>query len=254
VTEAQGLRSGDSLTYSMRTSRLGRLHAQAVLAVTETAGQRRWQQWAPKAAANSAAYPLRTGWRITGYWSTFTARDAHARWAAGLVASTDEPPNGTIEHVQTLGTALQLSGSVITLGGLLWAWHKASGRLNQWRAAIVIRLAQIRHKIQTLRPAGIPSQEAFANLTVQIQLAADATLKRGGPTDDRLTRLENDHNTVLNLLAQQESSLRVEIDQAIADALETIQTDADTVRLRDIYPAVFGILVSITGYICQLIG
>jgi hypothetical protein len=79
------------------------------------------------------------------------------------------------------------------------------------------------------------------------------TLERHGETGDRLSRLENDHNTMLNLLEQQETRLRADIDQAIADALETVQADANTVRLCDIYPAVFGILVSIAGYICQLI-
>ena len=86
------------------------------------------------------------------------------------------------------------------------------------------------------------------------QAAAPMTLKRAGTTDERITQLENDHNDVLNALAQQESALRDETKQAIADALDNFQTLSDTVRLRDIGWAVGGIAVSIAGYLFQLFG
>ena len=157
--------------------------------------------------------------------------------------------------MQTLGTALQLIGNAIMLGGLLWAWHKASGRLNQWRAAIGTRLTQLRQTIASLAAPPRPTtHQATAHLTIHAQISAGATLRRSGTPDERLTRLENDYNDMLNQLTQQGSSVRAEIDEAIAAELEAFQSNANAVRLSDIYPAVFGLLVSIAGYLCQLLG
>jgi hypothetical protein len=86
------------------------------------------------------------------------------------------------------------------------------------------------------------------------QLSASATLKRSGTPDQRITQLENDYNTLLNQLAQQESGLRTEINQAKAAVLQDFQSLSDAIRLKEAYLAVLGIGVSIAGYICQLIG
>lgn len=155
--------------------------------------------------------------------------------------------------MHNLGTWLQLFGNIIMLGGAFWVWHKASGRLNQWRAAIGTRLNQLRTTISDLRTAP-PPPAISGHLTAHAQLSADVTLKRSGTDDERITQLENDHNTVLNLLAQLESRLRNEINQATADVLGEFQTLSNAVRLRDIYPVLVGITVSIAGYLCQLFG
>jgi hypothetical protein len=55
------------------------------------------------------------------------------------------------------------------------------------------------------------------------------------------------------LTSQQESRFRAQIDEAIAAELETFEANADAVRLRDIYPVLGGITLSIAGYICQLV-
>src|SRR5689334_2116667 len=156
--------------------------------------------------------------------------------------------------MQTVGTWLQLVGVVITLGGLVWAWRKLSRLPSQWGAAINRWATQLRNAIPSLNAPPPSTHQVSAHLAGHGQAAASMTLKRAGTTDERITQLENDHNDVLNALAQQESALRDETKQAIADALDNFQTLSDTVRLRDIGWAVGGIAVSIAGYLFQLFG
>jgi hypothetical protein len=112
---------------------------------------------------------------------------------------------------------------------------------------------QLRNAIASAPPP-TTHHHVTAHLTSHGQLSAEVTLKRGGTDDERLTQLENDYNNLLNQLAHQESRLRNEINEAIADALDKFEKLSDAVRLRDIYPVLVGIAVSIAGYLCQLFG
>jgi hypothetical protein len=49
-------------------------------------------------------------------------------------------------------------------------------------------------------------------------------------------------------------ALHEQIDNAKADVLQDFQELSNLARLRDIYPALIGIAVSISGYVCQLVG
>jgi hypothetical protein len=130
-----------------------------------------------------------------------------------------------------------------------------SVRIKKARDAVVAQLTQLGNTIASLAAPPPPTtQQVSAHLTVHGQSEADLTLKRAGTPDERITQLENDHNTVLNRLTQLESSLRTEINQAKAAVLEDFQTLSNAIRLREASLAVVGIGVSIAGYICQLIG
>lgn len=166
--------------------------------------------------------------------------------------------------MHTLSTWLQLFGNVIMLGGLLWAWHKASGRIAQWRAAIGARLTQLRDAIaqlvrntQTVKPEGIPSGEEFGihatigggGMSTHIEGNVD-----GGTPEERLARQEVENAKRADEIRALAHALRTEIDNARAAVLDKSTALSNAVRLRDIYPAAFGLLVSIAGYICQLVG
>jgi hypothetical protein len=71
-----------------------------------------------------------------------------------------------------------------------------------------------------------------------------------------LHRVENEADVIRTRLDRLPPTLRDEIrdeyEGAIADALEEFSDLTNATRLRDIYPALGGILVSIAGYVCQL--
>jgi hypothetical protein len=50
------------------------------------------------------------------------------------------------------------------------------------------------------------------------------------------------------------STLRAEIDDAIATELQKFEALSNAIRLRDIYWALVGIVVSAAGLVCQLVG
>jgi hypothetical protein len=81
--------------------------------------------------------------------------------------------------MQTFGTVLQLSGSVITMGGLLYAWHVASGYLNQLREATRNRWTQLRNSLASFGRQ-TPPGSVGASLPVTATTTADMTLKRAG--------------------------------------------------------------------------
>jgi len=141
--------------------------------------------------------------------------------------------------VQALGTALQLSGSVVTLGGLLWAWHVLTGYLTRWTDTVrgwPNRLLDLLPSLGT--PTGI-AQGAFGWTTTKASGVAPTT----GTPEERITQLESK-------LASLTATLNAAIDEAIATEREA----SKSLRLRDIAWAAGGIAVSIVGYICQLAG
>jgi hypothetical protein len=156
--------------------------------------------------------------------------------------------------MQALGTWLQLIGNGITAVVLLYVIATGSMRIKTVRDAVVSQLTQLVNTITSLGATPPTTHQATGHLTMHTQLSASATLKRSGTPDQRITQLENDYNTLLNQLAQQESKLRTEINQAKAAVLQDFQSLSDAIRLKEAYLAVLGIGVSIVGYICQLIG
>jgi hypothetical protein len=150
--------------------------------------------------------------------------------------------------MQTFGTVLQLSGSVITLGGLVYAWHVASGYLNQLREATRNRWTQLSNSLASFGRQ-TPPGSVGASLPVTATTTADMTLKRAGTVEERLERLENEPN-MSSQLARLTSTLRDEIDTAITAERD----ESNAIRLKDIYPALFGIVVSMAGLVCQLAG
>jgi hypothetical protein len=153
--------------------------------------------------------------------------------------------------MQTLGTALQLSGSVITLCGLLYAWHRVTGFLTRLRGAIGERVSQLRTAIGSVRTGGPTHHTGGASIRIEVQSTATGVVT-GRTPDQRITELERQFRTLDDRFQTTATNLRDEINNAIADALQQFQTQSNTVRLRDIYPALGGLVVSISGYLVAL--
>ncbi|OMC32013.1 hypothetical protein A5739_11375 [Mycobacterium colombiense] len=153
--------------------------------------------------------------------------------------------------MQTLGIWLQLAGSVITLGGLLWAWHVASGRISLWRDTMRDRLVRLGESVVArLAPPPPPPTGGFIATTLPKMTTQAFGTVDNGTDEQRLARLETENAR----RADEVRELRAEIDKARAAALEEFKTSSNAIRVRDIYPAALGILVSIAGTACQLIG
>lgn len=158
--------------------------------------------------------------------------------------------------MQTFGTWLQLSGSAITGLGLLYAWLKVSGRLRRWGVAAGSLVMQLRSAISRRAGGNTRVDPASAVVTITPSTTVEMTVTRGGTPDERLRRVENDFQELRDRLDKLPPALRDEVrdeyEGAIADALEEFSDLTNATRLRDIYPALGGILVSIAGYVCQL--
>jgi signal transduction protein with GAF and PtsI domain len=151
-----------------------------------------------------------------------------------------------------LATWLQLIGNIITLGGLVYAWHILTGRLSRWRDEIGERLTELRAVVAS-KGTGV-TQQVGATLTVEPIIEAVLELIRDGSDEERIKRVEQNYDNLANQVRELTETFRTEIDQAIAAELETFQANTNAIRLTDITYAALGILVSISGYICQLIG
>jgi hypothetical protein len=155
--------------------------------------------------------------------------------------------------VQTLGTWLQLSGSVITLGGLLYAWHTVSTRWAGLRHAARERLTQLRNSIESWgepkTPEPPPAGGSIGATLQPLETHMEGYVDHGGP-DERFARLETELCSMADHIRELDTTLRTEIDNAIAVEREHVRV----VQLRDISWTLGGIAVSIIGYACQLIG
>jgi hypothetical protein len=96
--------------------------------------------------------------------------------------------------VQALGTWLQLSGSVITLGGLLYAWHKASGALTRLRDTAGNWWRQLLSSIDQWASQSLPQGTAEGSFTLRLDpvvgMAAEGV--SGEPTSDDIARLQRE--------------------------------------------------------------
>lgn len=165
----------------------------------------------------------------------------------------------TAAGLETWGTVLQLAGAIITFGGLVWAWHTASGVLRQWRTAlgnVAGRLTRIRdavHAIIVPEPATITLQGSPPIVPVTGDASGHGELLAvagpADPTEKRLNDLEHGHEALRDQLTVLDSAPRPEIDNIIKEL-----KNARELHLNGLYFAGGGILVSIAGYVLALTG
>lgn len=148
--------------------------------------------------------------------------------------------------MQTLGNALQLAGSIITLGGLIYVWNKTSGRLQHWLNGLRDGLTQLRKSMDIIITPGP------ARITIKGHAPTIHTTSGPRTTEDRLKWLEGENSRRADEIKRLAENLRAEIDAASAAVLDESKRLSDALRLKDVYPAMFGLVVSSAGIICQL--
>lgn len=126
--------------------------------------------------------------------------------------------------------------------------------VRRWGDAAIDRANQLRNAITKLITTPPTTHKVDVHITVTPEITASMERKRSGTDDKRITQLENDYNDLVNkTLRELDSSLRAEINEAIATELQAFKAESDKIRLLDICPALAGIVVSITGYVVQLL-
>jgi len=124
--------------------------------------------------------------------------------------------------LETGGTTLQLAGSLITLGGLVWAWHTATRLLSQWGTAIgglLTRIGGAVHEIIIIPyPTKITLQggQPIVSVTPQAPGPGDlaATARPVDPTERRLNDLQHANEALRDQLTALDSTLSTEIESA----------------------------------------
>jgi hypothetical protein len=144
---------------------------------------------------------------------------------------------------QTLGAVLQLLGSIITLGGLLWAWYVASDRFRKFRGLLTEHWTDLRKHVDRLgnRAAAV----YIKNRNLVHTWRSMGLLGETAPSlfEDELAALRWQLNDL-------RSTLCTEIETAIANEDKRSQV----IQLDDLGPAILGLLVSIAGNVFQLFG
>ncbi|MEU1432147.1 hypothetical protein ABZ412_34275 [Nocardia sp. NPDC005746] len=159
--------------------------------------------------------------------------------------------------MKTFGDVLELLGSLITAGGLVYAWHRLTGRFTQWRSAIAKVGSEIRARLSGPQTHTIEGATfgGFATLT--------ATAEKSYPIDvtlplerqvARLVEISQAQQVEINALERHIHSVREnpavtmeDVEIAVAEAiskLESIQTGS---AVRDLGWALLGIGLTVVG-------
>jgi hypothetical protein len=149
--------------------------------------------------------------------------------------------------MQTWGTALQLVGNAIMLGGLVYAWHSLTRFLSRWGETARGRLTRLRDSLASVFKESATGTGMAQPSTYGWSSKLTGVTPGTGTPEERISQLEA---KLVEHRVSMIEMLRTAIDGAIADERE----ESKAVQLYQIYPAVIGLLVSIAGYACQLHG
>jgi hypothetical protein len=159
--------------------------------------------------------------------------------------------------MQTLGTWLQMIGTGTIGFGVVFAWLKVSGRVRRARVAAGGLVVQLRSAISRRNVPHVDGKlTGGSSLTVTPMTKAEGVVIGTGTPELRLSRVEDNFSKLKpqldNLGPELRSEWHDDIDNAIASALEEFSELSDAARWWDIMPTVFGVVISIAGYVCQL--
>lgn len=164
-----------------------------------------------------------------------------------------------------IGDLLELAGALITAGGLVYAWHRMTDHVNNWRRQLVRLGEELKAKITGRRSATVQVAAAAAGAgmhtaTVRVEYPVDTT----APLEDQVARLIE----VTKVLRSDVESTERKIDEvrdnpavtpddvetAIAEALSGLEDTRKISAVRDLRYALFGILITAVGISLGLLG
>lgn len=152
--------------------------------------------------------------------------------------------------MQIVATVLQLLGAVVTGAGLLYAWNRASGRFEQWRHTVMsIRQSAI-SKLAAVRAqaTGHYTGDASAVITSTATAEGMVTRRTADPPEVRLDRIEQE---VAQLASRTKEDIEA-VETGIDEKLAALDANGKAFAVKDIYWALGGILIQITGYLVRL--
>lgn len=145
--------------------------------------------------------------------------------------------------METFGKVLELLGTLIAMGGLCFAWWKASTRNNAWRARVVASL-----RVAFGRLAGSAEE---VSRTVDGSDAAigvdDARVIKHDKIPGHLADVYQQLDAVRAALRTNAATTRAEAEAAFAEAIEQLKTDQNSHTIRDLTWALGGLGITAIG-------
>jgi len=138
--------------------------------------------------------------------------------------------------MELAGFLMQVLGFVVTGGGFIFAWYRASGRVRRIfnsLAGLPARLAE-RRGDKTIAVEGIPSQAAVG-------------IPHCGPLGNHEERLRDLETELVRL----DERIDARVENALGVAREKWDADNKVIELSDIYVAIGGLVISLIGFVFE---
>ena len=186
------------------------------------------------AMSNTAIDPVRAV--APERWQRSEAADA-------LVSVSPRPHDKAMDK---LGTSLELLGAIVTGGGLMWAWSRASGRFKKWRTKVEEGLNRANHRLK--RISGGVTHELQAALDVHVGMRASAEVTKNQPLADRVAAIERTFDALKTSVgANTPASLQDKLEEEIQEEFAELQSLENAIAVRDIAVALIGLLITFVG-------
>lgn len=164
--------------------------------------------------------------------------------------------------METFGKWLELTGTIFTALGLLYAWWKADGRLR----TLGVRIALLPTTIRGLFAPPV-HHTADAQLTIVADIGASADVASKDELFDgnkstaenfvnvgqKVQHLRRDLEAAKAESEGRDRQIRAELTEAIEEAIGEFKDDLDASTVKDLIPAIIAIGVTAVGILMGII-
>jgi hypothetical protein len=164
-------------------------------------------------------------------------------------------------EVKTLGDILQLLGTFVTAGGLIYAWERSTRRLSALRQSAQRMMDDVRATLTGRRDATVHAivAESRAEGSSSVRIVVNHVVDPSLSVHRQIEGLAQETRDIREALANlQENVSRVEnaprlepsdVDTAVSAALSTFKSELDTRAGTDYRYAIGGIICSFVGMV-----
>ncbi|WP_067573668.1 hypothetical protein [Nocardia acidivorans] len=165
--------------------------------------------------------------------------------------------------METIGSAVELVGTLITGCGLVYAWNRLTGRFTRLRVGLAKLGAQVKGKL--VAPGAIEARAITIGGEGTLTASARAVypVNSSAPLEDKVARLIE----IVNALRADIDATNARIDvvrdspvvtietvgSAVAEAVSGLEVVQASTALRDLGWAMFGILVTAVGIVLGMV-
>lgn len=157
--------------------------------------------------------------------------------------------------MEIIGKCFELVGTVITFGGLLYAWWQITKRDNRLRTAVVRSLEAGRRRLTRSETAPLPLEAR----TVQANDAGAATerqrvFKHEKPLIEHFAEVYQELDAAQDEARANVEAVRREVGDAFTESIIDLKSELDANGLKDLRFALVGIAVTAIGILIGIYG